>query len=353
MPWIEQRLGDEVADAHARIERGVGVLEDHLDVAADRLASPRGRARAVARRRSRCRRPQGTRPSSALPVVDLPQPDSPTSASVSPGAIGEADALDGVDAAVDPAEEAAPDVEADGAGRATSATGAGRLVATARPDAWRAGRRAEPRHRGEQLARVVRLRARRRCRSTGPSSTIRPCAHDDDAVGHLGDDAHVVGDEDDRRAELALQVADQLEDLRLHGDVERGRRLVGDQHLRAARPAPWRSSRAGACRRRARADIASAGAPARRCAPPASASTARRARLARGRRRDALGSPRSSCRPIDSTGLSEVIGSWKIMAMSPPRTRRIARFGKRGEVACRRARSAAGDPRHAAPAGAA
>ncbi len=34
----QQRLGDEVADAHARIERGIGVLEDHLHVAAHRLA---------------------------------------------------------------------------------------------------------------------------------------------------------------------------------------------------------------------------------------------------------------------------------------------------------------------------
>ncbi len=31
------RLADDVADRHARVERGVRVLEDHLDVAADRL----------------------------------------------------------------------------------------------------------------------------------------------------------------------------------------------------------------------------------------------------------------------------------------------------------------------------
>ena len=29
----------------------------------------------------------------------------------------------------------------------------------------------------------------------------------------------------------ALQLADELQDLRLHGDVERGGRLVGDQQL--------------------------------------------------------------------------------------------------------------------------
>ena len=40
---------------------------------------------------------------------------------------------------------------------------------------------------------------------------------------------------------LALQVAHQLEDLRLDGDVERRGRLVGDQQLRARSRAPSRS----------------------------------------------------------------------------------------------------------------
>ena len=55
--------------------------------------------------------------------------------------------------------------------------------------------------------------------------------HDDDAIGHFGDHAHVVGDEDDAGAMLALQVAQQLQHLALHGDVECRRRLVGDQHV--------------------------------------------------------------------------------------------------------------------------
>ena len=40
-----------------------------------------------------------------------------------------------------------------------------------------------------------------------------------------------MGDEDERQAELALQVAQQVEDLRLDRDVERGDRLVGDDQL--------------------------------------------------------------------------------------------------------------------------
>ncbi len=38
--------------------------------------------------------------------------------------------------------------------------------------------------------------------------------------------------------------------------------------------------------------------------------------------------PSVICRSIDSTGFSEVTGSWKIIAMSRPRTRRTSRSGK-------------------------
>ena len=78
--------------------------------------------------------------------------------------------------------------------------------------------------------------------------------HDDDALAELGDDAEVVRDEQDGQAEPLLQRGQELHDLRLDGDVERRGRLVGDEQLGIARQAPWRSSRAGACRRRAGAD---------------------------------------------------------------------------------------------------
>ncbi len=55
-----------------------------------------------------------------------------------------------------------------------------------------------------------------------------------DVVGHLGDHAEIVGDQDDGGAGVAAQAAHQVEDLRLDGDVERGGRLVGDQQPRAA-----------------------------------------------------------------------------------------------------------------------
>jgi hypothetical protein len=43
-----------------------------------------------------------------------------------------------------------------------------------------------------------------------------------------------VRDEQNRHAELALELLHELQDLRLDGDVQRGGRLVGDQQRRAA-----------------------------------------------------------------------------------------------------------------------
>ena len=58
-----------------------------------------------------------------------------------------------------------------------------------------------------------------------------PGVHDQHAVGDLGDDAEIVGDQDHRQVAVAVQLFDQLQDLRLDRDVEGGGRLVGDQDL--------------------------------------------------------------------------------------------------------------------------
>jgi hypothetical protein len=80
----DQRLADDRADRHARIERGVRVLEDDLHVARQRaqlvLAGP-GDVLALEPDLARGRLDQAQ---DAAAGVLLPQPDSPTTPSVSP-----------------------------------------------------------------------------------------------------------------------------------------------------------------------------------------------------------------------------------------------------------------------------
>ena len=59
--------------------------------------------------------------------------------------------------------------------------------------------------------------------------------HHRDPIGDLRHHAEIVGDQDQAHARLGLQLLQELEDLRLDGDIERGGRLVGDQHLGAQR----------------------------------------------------------------------------------------------------------------------
>ena len=58
-----------------------------------------------------------------------------------------------------------------------------------------------------------------------------PEVEDGDAVGDVADDAEVVADEEVRDATFRLQLDEQVEDRRLHRDVERARRLVADDEL--------------------------------------------------------------------------------------------------------------------------
>jgi len=56
--------------------------------------------------------------------------------------------------------------------------------------------------------------------------------HHGNAIGQLVHDAEIVGDEQDRHAELLLQVAQQLEDLCLDRDIQGRGGLIGDQQTR-------------------------------------------------------------------------------------------------------------------------
>ena len=108
------------------------------------------------------------------------------------------------------------------------------------------------------------------------------------------------------------------EDLRLDGDVERGGRLVGDQEQRPVQQ-----------RNRDRDPLAHAAGELVRIGvqPLVAATRCRRPRARRARAPRAARCDTRSCAvmasiiwvSMRSTGLSVIIGSWKIMAMLRPR----------------------------------
>ena len=92
----------------------------------------------------------------------------------------------------------------------------------------------EARHGGQQDSGIVVLGLGKDLRdwaSFHQSATM----HHRHAVGHLGYDTHVVGDQQKAGAGLVDQRAHQIKDLRLHGHVERGRWLIRDQQFRFKR----------------------------------------------------------------------------------------------------------------------
>src|SRR4051812_15448578 len=60
------------------------------------------------------------------------------------------------------------------------------------------------------------------------------CIHHRDLIGALRDDAEIVRDQQHGHAEAIFQLADQIKNLRLDGDIERRRRLIGHQEARIA-----------------------------------------------------------------------------------------------------------------------
>ncbi|MPN55272.1 hypothetical protein SDC9_202953 [bioreactor metagenome] len=56
-----------------------------------------------------------------------------------------------------------------------------------------------------------------------------PVLHHRYAVGELPDNTEIMGDKQHPHVQLALEFAQQLQDLRLYRDIQRGSRLVGDE----------------------------------------------------------------------------------------------------------------------------
>ena len=86
------------------------------------------------------------------------------------------------------------------------------------------------RHRLQQHARIRMLRRREQFAGVAALDRLA-MAHHHDAIRHPRDHAHVVCDQNQPRASLALQLVHQVEHLRLHRHVQRRRRLVRQQHL--------------------------------------------------------------------------------------------------------------------------
>ena len=168
--------------------------------------------------------------------------------------------------------------------------------------------------------------------------------HHRDAIGGLGDHAHVVGDQHDGGAVLAPEPLQERDDLRLHRDVERGRRLVGDDQLGL-----------GAERERDHDALAHAAgelvriavdAPLRRRDADLGEELDRAPRAPRGRE-PGMGPDRLDELLADAVERVEAVsGSWKIMPMRLPRIAASPRA-----AGCRCARPRAGSRRRrSAPA---
>ena len=125
----------------------------------------------------------------------------------------------------------------------------------------------------------------------------------------------------------ALEPRQQLEDLLLDRHVQRRRRLVGNQQPEDCRQWPSRSSRAAAGHPTARAGNGPSRASRPGCRPRRAVrrrAFAMRPELVLFRGPAWTASVSATWSPTVKTGLSDVIGSWKITETSLPRRRRIA-----------------------------
>ncbi len=177
---------------HARVERGVGVLEHHLSRGAPAASRARER-RASAAPRPRSRRRDGTRLSSALPVVDLPgrfrrpapasRPAESRRRRPRPRCTRRA------------RKQTAPQP---GKSTVEIATAEDRLSAPPAPRLGRHRPRVPSRGTAASSSACRPARgAREEHVATGAVLDRRPVGITSTRVGHFGDHAHIVGDEDD------------------------------------------------------------------------------------------------------------------------------------------------------------
>ena len=163
--------------------------------------------------------------------------------------------------------------------------------------------------------------------AVGPVSTIAPGVHDGHPVAGLGDHAEVVRDQEQRQAQVAAQILEQREHLRLGHHVERRRGLVGDHHdgLAGQRQGDHHAL-ARAARELVRVLVGAGGARRRRAR-----AVRRRARARpRDRRPDrADGWRRRSGARSAAPGSSALSAPWKTSEISVQRRSRMPRSVRR------------------------
>ena len=163
--------------------------------------------------------------------------------------------------------------------------------------------RRQPPVAGDRRPGAARRAAAPRCRdgadrSAGPrgrpSSTTSPAYITSTREQIVGDHAQIVADQDHRGAEIGVQRAQQVEDLRLDRHVQRRGRFVGQDQRRARWRSPSPASRAGASRRRTGAARNRAPVPDRAMPMRPSSEAARVRAASRCEAADARSSSRST-----------------------------------------------------------
>ena len=86
------------------------------------------------------------------------------------------------------------------------------------------------------MEQLLRVRVLRIGEDLGRGARLDDLAavHHLDRVRPLGGEAEVMGDQEDRRSHLAGELVELVENLALHGHIERRGRFVGDENLRPA-----------------------------------------------------------------------------------------------------------------------
>src|SRR5271168_262055 len=90
----------------------------------------------------------------------------------------------------------------------------------------------EPRCRVDQFARIGMRRVGEYGRSFADLDDA-PAIHDRGRLTDVRDDGEIMADQEEGHARLALEIAHEVERLRLHRDIKRRDRLVGDDQPRA------------------------------------------------------------------------------------------------------------------------